>query len=64
MGLLLRLTHIWPLWDNEHLDGGSVMLAVAPPGHGVPFTWMVMFFGPIMILTQTTTVSQPLWAGI
>lgn len=43
MGLLLRLTHIWPFWDKEHLGGHSIMLAIAPAGQEGPFTWMDMF---------------------
>lgn len=43
MGLLLRLTHIWPFWDKEHLGGHSIMLAIAPAGQEGPFTWMGMF---------------------
>lgn len=36
MGLLLRLTHICPLWDKVHLGGGSIRLAVAPAGQERP----------------------------
>ena len=30
MGLLRRLTHIWPFWDIEHLGGGSIVLVIVP----------------------------------
>lgn len=54
MGLLLRRTHIWPLWDIEHFGN-------CPNWAGGPLGW-VCVCGPTMVLPQTTTRSQ-LWTG-